>query len=71
MREGAGQSSQLGHAGVDTGHGPVVEPGGGLVAIAAAVDRAQFLGGHPGGGDLAVVVAGLDAGQQARPAGGR
>ena len=64
------QASQFGHVGVDTGHGPVVETGGGLVAIAAAVDRAEFLGGHPGGGDLAVMVAGLDAGQQARPAGG-
>jgi len=40
------------HMGVDTGHGPVVEAGGGLVAIAAAVDRAEFRGGQPGGGDL-------------------
>ena len=56
--------------GVDTGHGPVVETGGGLVAIAAAVDRAEFLGGHSGSVDLAVMAAGLDVGQQARPAGG-
>ena len=68
--EGPRQASQLGHVGVDTGHGPVVETGAGLIAIAAAVDRAEFLGGDPGGGDLAVMVAGLDAGQQARPAGG-
>ncbi|MET0796477.1 MAG: hypothetical protein ABWY21_03785 [Rhodococcus sp. (in: high G+C Gram-positive bacteria)] len=46
------QASQFGHMGVDTGHGPVVEAGGGLVAIAAAVDRAEFRGGQPGGGDL-------------------
>jgi hypothetical protein len=56
------QAAQLGHVGLDTGHGPVVDTGGGLVAIAAAVDRAEFLGGHSGGGDLAVMVAGLDAG---------
>ena len=54
------QASQFGHVGVDTGHGPVVETGGGLVAIGAAVDRAELLGGHPGGNDLAVMVAGLD-----------
>jgi len=55
--------------GPDTGHGPVVETGGGLVAIAAAADRADFLGGHSGGVDLAGVVAGPDVGQQAPPRG--
>jgi hypothetical protein len=65
--EGAGQPSQLGHVGADTGHGPVVEAGAGLVAIAAAVDRAQFPGGDPGCGDLAVLVAGLDARPKGAP----
>jgi hypothetical protein len=37
------------------------------VAVTAALDRAQLLGGDPGGGDLTVVVAGLHAGQQPRP----
>ena len=68
--DGAGQPTQLRHVGVDACHGPVVEAGGGLVAVAAAIDCAQFLGGDPGGGDLAVMVAGLDADQKARPAGG-
>jgi hypothetical protein len=44
-------------AGVDAEHRPVVEPGGGVVALAAAEDRAQFLGGYPGGRDLAALVA--------------
>lgn len=41
-----------------------------LVAVAAAIDRAQFLGGHPRGGDLATLVTGLDPGQQPPPGGG-
>src|SRR5271157_6055448 len=60
--EGAGQPAEFGNLRVDTRHGPVVEAGGGLVTIAAVIDRAQLLGGDPGGGDLAVLVAGLDAG---------
>ena len=45
------QASQFGHMGVDTGHGPVVETGGGLVANTAAVNRAES--GRPtSGGDL-------------------
>ena len=55
--------------GVDTCHGPGVEARGGLVTIAAVVDRAQLLGRDPGGRDLTVLVAGLDAGQQPRPRG--
>ena len=67
--EGTSQPPQLGYAGVDAGHDPVVEPGCGVFAITAAVDGAQLLGGHPGGGDLTVFVAGLDASQQPRPPG--
>jgi hypothetical protein len=44
----------------------VVEPSGGLVRVGAAVDRPQFLGGDPGGGDLTAIVVGLDGAQQPR-----
>ena len=37
--DGAGQSGQLSYPGVDAVDGPI-EPVGGLVAVAAAVDRA-------------------------------
>src|SRR6201993_1462354 len=67
--DGARQPPEFGHPGVDARHSPVVEPGGGLVAIAAAVDRAQLLSGYPGRGDLAALIAGLDTGDQACPAG--
>jgi hypothetical protein len=50
-----GQPAQRGHVGVDTCHGPGVEARGGLVTIAAVVDRAQLLGRDPGGGDLSAV----------------
>ena len=53
----------------DTGHRPVVEPAGGLVAIAAAVDGAKLLSGNPGGSDAATLVAGVDDGHQPCPAG--
>jgi hypothetical protein len=40
-----------------------------MVATAAAVDGAKVLSGNPGGSDVATLVAGVDDGDQARPAG--
>jgi hypothetical protein len=50
-------------------HNPVVEPAGGLVAVAATVDGAQLLSGNPAGSDVATLVAGVDAGQHPCPPG--
>jgi hypothetical protein len=62
--DGARQPGQFGCPGVDADDGLVIQPGGSLVTVAAAVNGAKLLGGHPGGGDLAMIVAGFNTGQQ-------
>jgi hypothetical protein len=65
--DGASQAVQLGHVGVGAVGEPAVQPLLGPSAITGLVDQPQVLGGDPGGADLGVAVAGLQAGQQPGP----